>query len=619
MSHYLMITGFDFPIEKIGRKAVFKKKLKTTALEYFSEQFSKKIGLCDDGLPKATKKINIKRQPLVAPISTVFEEAKNVVDEAVSYLIVYESPEVVFSNAYISSSGDLENAEKVLHEWKAKSLETLKFLSENEENCRLVHFSSLWNDPQKYKNLYKLSLGMEPERISDPYDELISSLKVLAPYLISDMTKFLEVYDELQLKAEIPGERCLFETKEDSNYYAILEAKKILSLKEDLESVIELQNKCRNLELELGLSTLQIKYLQEELEDNFLRSENFCQTITSEHLKGKALKAYKEVSSAKKVKIIGSYSDENYLDIRLELLGVSLFDGRYFDLLRCKLVLMDEKPAVEFRLHDNSDTETFQWWPENMRDGFGPYILFSPFSGDDVQESEKYINQVGTLDRQLILGVINILNISFIESTVIDSQILPPENVRSWRMAIEKLNNHVTKSFPLVTVDDVSLKEEFSTSNYRHIWVECKNLQFENLIYPYFSFKVAALEVRARWNLQLEFRSFGDNVAPLKSWPPLEGKDEFGDKQILSLRCRAKKIFWEPLSEISDSDLTFIKNLSSKIPGWVGSFIKSQEISDEGGDFWLNKVESLKVDGGTSSERMEKRIRRALFAKDRPM
>jgi hypothetical protein len=341
---------------------------------------------------------------------------------------------------------------------------------------------------------------------------------------------------------------------------------------------------------ELELASLQITQLQEELEYYFQAyQEAQSKGPVSISMATHQQKVF-DKASAEALNVTGKYIDEGYQDIHLLLSQVQLADGREFAQLPVKLINEAGHFGIEFR--DEHGENWFNYFDDST-DDYGPFLRYFAQPSEGGQKLQTVTNgRMIASERVLLMSSITLIA-QLLQNVNISSEIvLSSEELRQWRMAAVELANHVDTLPNWLSFDQVTLKEEFQTDGYEHLWVGFDNVLVGNVWQRRLEVKLAATEISTTsdepfsQNIQLVFRELEDGTAPLLTWPP-EDKDEFGPKFVVPLNNL------EALNALAKQDASLITHIVSNLPSIIEKLKLEQDDMKRPKAEWLKAVSAL--------------------------
>lgn len=289
---------------------------------------------------------------------------------------------------------------------------------------------------------------------------------------------------------------------------------------------------------ELELASLQISQLQEELEYYYSAWQQAQQNGTQVVKMGKHHQKVFNKAQAESLAVTGKYSEDGYQDVHFMLTNVSLGDGRSFAELPVKLVRVDGHVAIEFR--DEEQGGLFQHF-EDATDEYGPYLrYFANPPESNVEQQAHVYSRMNSSERVLVMSSIALLAELIQEQDISCSVSLSNEEWRIWRLSAIELVDTIEQQPNWLSFDRVSLKEEYRTDGYEHLWLVFKNVLVGEFWKEHLELKVAATGVNESdteafcKDITLEFREGDDGTPPLLTWPA-ETEDEYGPKYVVSI------------------------------------------------------------------------------------
>ncbi|MCG7647568.1 hypothetical protein MHM87_18515, partial [Alteromonas sp. Cnat3-28] len=326
--------------------------------------------------------------------------------------------------------------------------------------------------------------------------------------------------------------------------------------------------KLQNTELELELASLQISQLQEELEHYYLalqESERSHQkgfmhtTMSSNKIQTKVFNK----AAASELSITGKYEEGDYQDIHLTLHNVFLPNDKQLESVKAKLINVAGHIGIEFRAQENEGL--FREF-EDSSDEYGAYLRYFLTVPENLQvQQQQTIERLDASERLLVMCSINIIAEQLQNPNISTNTEVTPEHWRNWRKAAISLSNHVDTLPNWLSFDSVSLREEYVTDGYEHLWLIFKGVLLGNIWRNTLELKLTANVVGAASNgefsdaLNIEFRELEDGSAPLVTWPP-EGADDYGPKLTLAINNL------EQLNDLATQDSQLIKHLVNNLP-----------------------------------------------------
>ena len=317
---------------------------------------------------------------------------------------------------------------------------------------------------------------------------------------------------------------------------------------------------------ELELASLQISQLQEELEYYYSAWQQAQQNGTQVVKMGKHHQKVFNKAQAESLAVTGKYKEDGYQDVHLMLNNVLLGDGRSFAELPVKLVRVDEHVAIEFR--DDEQGKLFQHF-EDATDEYGPYLRFfaNPPESNAEQQAQVY-SRMNASERILVMSSIALLAELMQVQDISCNVNLSNEEWRNWRLSAIELVEIIEQQPNWLSFDRVSLKEEYRTDGYEHLWLVFQNVLVGEFWKEHLELKVAATGVNESdteafcKNISLEFREGDDGTPPLLTWPA-ETEDEYGPKYVVSIGSL------DEIAKLATIDKNLITHLANNIPSII--------------------------------------------------
>jgi hypothetical protein len=452
-----------------------------------------------------------------------------------------------------------------------------EFLNQQEEFDKLLETSTVLESKTA-------SLETKNASLESSYIELKQALGS------STQNQELSLLQIHQLQEEL-------ETKTQDQELSLLQ---IHQLQEELETnFVELRAKNASLSSstqDQELSLLQIHQLQEELEHYYIKYEELRASALEA---GLATSQYRSLEHATvtSCEITSAYSDNGYEDISLELKKIVLGDGRKFDALQCKLVLKAGMVGLEFRPNSESKANALMNWPAEMADEHGPYVLYLPCPNEDtLAQQQALLTTLSTADRQVIYSVIKVLADCFMTGSLSRLLEIEPLQLKKWRLSALQLADQARNKF--LTVNTVTLNEEFRSEGYEHLWLQIEGLQVGQQLFSEFNFKLGAVSNTDKSpngfadQLLLEFRALPNGCPPFQSWPPEEA-DKHGPKLLVIMTVKSNKTTIGLPEVVTDDDKDLIVQLVKKIPAMLSQLEKNGIIIERAWADWHEKTTKL--------------------------
>ena len=327
------------------------------------------------------------------------------------------------------------------------------------------------------------------------------------------------------------------------------------------EAVMSQNNEFQQAELELA--SLQISQLQEELEYYYNAWQESQQNGTQVIKMGKHHQKVFSKAQAESLVVTGKYSEDGYQDAHFMLNNVLLGDGRSFAEFPVKLVRVGEHVAIEFR--DEEQGGLFQHF-EDATDEYGPYLrYFANPPESNVEQQTRVYSRMNSSERVLVMSSIALLAELMQEQEISCSVSLSNEEWRTWRLSAIELVDTIEQQPNWLSFDKVSLKEEYRTDGYEHLWLVFQNVLVGEFWKEHLELKIAATDVSESGgesfceDISLEFREAADGTPPLLTWPP-ETEDEYGPKYVVSISNLNE------LTDLASTDKTLIFHLANNLP-----------------------------------------------------
>ena len=333
------------------------------------------------------------------------------------------------------------------------------------------------------------------------------------------------------------------------------------------KTALEGDKTLRDAEIELELASLQITQLQEELEHYYLA----LQQQESIHNKGlvHSMTSSNQIQAkvfdkvvAEKIAITGQYVANDYQDIHLSLHNVAFPNGVNVECLKAKLIMVSGHVGIEFRAQDE---QTLFRTRDDATDEYGPYLRYFLTAPDSFKAQQQHtIERLNASERLLIMGSVNVIAQLLQSNAIETTSSVTPENWRLWRKAAIAFAQHVDTQPNWLSFDNVTLREEYITDGYEHLWLVFNGVLLGNVWRNTLELKLTANAVGASNNgefsdaLNFEFRELGDGSAPLVTWPP-EDADDYGPKLTIALNNLA------PLNDLAAQDSQLIKHLVNNV------------------------------------------------------
>ena len=303
------------------------------------------------------------------------------------------------------------------------------------------------------------------------------------------------------------------------------------------EAVMSQNNEFQQAELELA--SLQISQLQEELEYYYNAWQESQQNGTQVIKMGKHHQKVFSKAQAESLVVTGKYSEDGYQDAHFMLNNVLLGDGRSFAEFPVKLVRVGEHVAIEFR--DEEQGGLFQHF-EDATDEYGPYLrFFANPPKSSVEQQARVYSRMNSSERVLVMSTIMLIA-ELLQNQSIECEVqIDASEWRSWRLSAIELVETIEQQPNWLSFDKVSLKEEYRTDGYEHLWLAFNNVLVGDSWKERMELKVAATGINNSEgaafceDISLEFRELEDGTPPLLTWPP-ESEDEFGPVFVVSIK-----------------------------------------------------------------------------------
>jgi hypothetical protein len=149
-----------------------------------------------------------------------------------------------------------------------------------------------------------------------------------------------------------------------------------------------------------------------------------------------------------------------------------------------------------------------------------------------------------------------------------------------------------------LTVNTVTLNEEFRSEGYEHLWLQIEGLQVGQQLFSEFNFKLGAVGNTDKSpngfadQLLLEFRALPNGCPPFQSWPPEEA-DKHGPKLLVIITVKSNKTTIGLPEVVTDDDKDLIVQLVKKIPAMLSQLEKDGIIIERAWADWHEKTTKL--------------------------
>lgn len=549
------------------------------------------------------------------------------------WLLVYASPQQALANALTKDRDNLSRVDELMEEWEGTSSALLDFFQLNRKSSILINVNCLEDKAESILEHCSTLTGENCHPAGDSPQAPDYGLIVQAATLLPNRDRLYRLYDEMQSSATEPGldirlagqtderqcqfarerlDRMLVESSQESGIDELQENNELLQLqvhqlqeevekyykdkqeqdreierlKEDLMEKNQEEDEISTLRHSLELSELQITKLQEELEDYFILSRKLEKKIFGFGDIDKHRRPG-QFAVAGKAEIIGSYETDGYRDVNLVITDLVYSKGHRLDSFNCKLIINAGQVGLEIRRKDNPDNDTLIEWQEDMQDDHGHFLAFLPQPPDEWSERQEVLRQqLSTNERQLLTGIAVALSDCFKRGAVSTELELSPADQRFWREKSAWLSSLILSHNHYLSVDSVSLVEDYRTEGYSHLWLECTNLQFGQAVEEDYRFKIVIKGDEHRLYYALEFRNQQDGRPPLHAWPT-DYQDEWGSVAMVALIPRENATYLD--IDLPGHDRQLVAALVGKLP-FILDELDNQVQRDEEWQKWHTEL-----------------------------
>jgi hypothetical protein len=253
--------------------------------------------------------------------------------------------------------------------------------------------------------------------------------------------------------------------------------------------------------------------------------------------------------------------------------------------------------GLEFRPNSENKENALMNWPAEMVDEHGPYVLYLPCPNDDtLAQQQALLTTLSTADRQVIYSVIKVLADCFMTGNLSRLLEIKPLQLKKWRLSALQLADQAQNKF--LTVNTVTLNEEFRSEGYEHLWLQIEGLQVGQQLFSEFNFKLGAVSNTGKSpngfadQLLLEFRTLPNDCPPFQSWPPEEA-DKYGFKLLVIITVKSNKTTIGLPEVVTDDDKDLIVQLVKKIPAMLSQLEKNGTVIERDWADWHEKTTKL--------------------------
>jgi hypothetical protein len=173
---------------------------------------------------------------------------------------------------------------------------------------------------------------------------------------------------------------------------------------------------------------------------------------------------------------------------------------------------------------------------------------------------------------------------------------IEPLQLKKWRLSALQLADQAQNKF--LTVNTVTLNEEFRSEGYEHLWLQSEGLQVGQQLFSEFNFKLGAVSNTDKSpngfadQLLLEFRALPNGCPPFQSWPPEEA-DKYGFKLLVIITVKSNKTTIGLPEVVTDDDKDLIVQLVKKIPAMLSQLEKNGTLIERDWADWHEKTTKL--------------------------
>lgn len=333
------------------------------------------------------------------------------------------------------------------------------------------------------------------------------------------------------------------------------------------------------------LLSLQVIQLQQALEDS-LEKNMILEKSVEEYSNASCLMRTPEYECFRSFNVVSRFHEGDYKNLQVRIDGYN--HGNESGPLLFKLVISGERAGLEFRYSELYHSLISEW-ADDQKDEYGKYfILYLPISDCNNDPTMVFSN---SSDKVAVIKLIRELYRYFNDLRFEAlKNFIDTEEFFLWRNAVVDLYQNIPQLQSGLTIDQVELREFYKAGSYQHIWIELANLEFEDLSFESYSFKIIFNEENQE--IYLEFRELNPGVYPFRFWSP-KLQDDFGWLAILSFNFVGQQVVLEANISLSQADKRFIICILNNLSRYFDILRSVQLNSDVDWGFWSKNLSFL--------------------------